>query len=259
MSVLIFSDSHIEPGQDLTRFSKLGNFIVQEKPSTIIDLGDTFSLSAISGWDLSKRLTMEGRRYQQDCSAGNEAITRLFSPLKKLQIEQSKDKKKKYSPTVIRLKGNHEYRENVYLEQNPEMKGMLDIDKLTGYSDFYTECIEYRERYVYNGISFMHCPLGGNDQPLSGVCIPYKTLQRFVGNVVVGHYHRYEISSGKRIDSDNIHKAVICPAFFDGQPTYLSPSAPACIDRGVLLMDVCYKTGVPYFKEVPLEELYANY
>lgn len=258
ISSLFFADAHVEPGQDLKRATALGRFIVDRKPDNIVDLGDTFSMTAISGWDNGKGLTMEGKRYKDDVAAATMFTNKLFGPLKELNEQQRNNKVRLYRPFKLRMRGNHEDRESRFMEDNPQLGGHLDIDSMSGYTDNFDVVMQYKERYILNGINIMHCPLAGNGQPISGLHIPHKTLQRFVNHSITGHYHRAESSSTKRTDSEHLQRAIICPAFFDGQPYYLSPNAPATINRGVLMIHQM-DSMVPEIEEISLERLYAYY
>ena len=79
---LVFADAHVE-SDDVLRFEKLGKLIIDRKPQHIYDLGDTVSLSAISHWDMSKRLKMQHqhfltKRFHHLQIVANKQITHLF-------------------------------------------------------------------------------------------------------------------------------------------------------------------------------------
>src|ERR1017187_4025055 len=73
-TTLVVPDAHVKPGEDLTRFSKLGNLITDKKPDHIVLMGDFVTLESLSAWDLGKAGKMEGKRYSEDCKAGIQAI-----------------------------------------------------------------------------------------------------------------------------------------------------------------------------------------
>jgi predicted phosphodiesterase len=236
LRILTFADGHVEPDQDLSHFSKLGQFIVDERPDVVIDLGDFVSMSAVSHWDASKKLAMEGRRYQKDIEAGREAIQRLTNPLYELQFKQIAQKKKLYTPRLIHMDGNHEAWVCKYIEQNPVLDGSMDLWKDLGITDHF-ECLKYKCVYNLGGVNFMHAPIAGNDMPISGMHVASKALQRFSGHVVFGHYHRLEIENVTRIDS-RCTRAVSCPMFSNTRPHYLSASTPVNITTGFLMLDI---------------------
>jgi hypothetical protein len=236
LRVCIFSDAHIEPDQDLSHFSKLGQFIVDERPDVVIDLGDFVSMSAVSHWDASKKLAMEGRRYQKDIEAGKEAIQRLTNPLYELQFKQIAQKKKLYTPRLIHMDGNHEAWVHKYVEQNPVLDGSMDLWKDLGITDHF-KCFKYKSVLNIGGVNFMHAPIAGNDMPLSGCNIPAKALARFSGHVVFAHYHRYEVANLTRIDSRTT-RAISTPMVCNTRPHYLSESAPVNMTTGFLMLDI---------------------
>lgn len=236
MRILCFADGHVEPDQDLSHFSKLGQFIVDERPDVVIDLGDFVSMSAVSHWDASKKLAMEGRRYQKDIEAGRTAIENLVQPLYRLQDRLVTQKKKIYNPRLIHMDGNHEAWVHKYVEQNPVLDGSMDLWKDLGITDHF-ECLKYKSVLNIGGVNFMHAPLCGNDSPISGMHVASKALQRFSGHVVFGHYHRLEVENVTRIDS-RCTRAISVPMFSNTRPHYLSPSTPVNITTGFLMLDI---------------------
>ena len=254
IKTLLLSDAHVEPEQDLTRFDALGEYICQERPDHIIDLGDFLSLSSISHWDMSKKLKMEGERYKRDVDIAKEAYDRLFRPLEKVQATCRQYKTKMYRPTFDKMDGNHEGWVDKYLEQNPSMHGYIDLAKDLGLTARGIQPYAYKERLFRHGINYMHAPLAGNDLPISGLHIPYKALTRFNNHIAFGHYHRFETAGTRRTDTDHVIRAISTPAFFDGQPHYLSPNTPVAIDRGILVITQD-ETLFPQIKEVTLKEL----
>lgn len=252
MKILVYADAHCEPDQDLSHFSKLGHFICDERPDVVIDLGDLVSMSAVSHWDASKKLIMEGRRYQKDTQAGREAIERLVQPLYRLQERQVAQKKKLYSPRLIHMDGNHEAWVHKYVEQNPVLDGSMDLWKDLGITDHF-ECFKYKHVLNISNVNFMHCPIAGNDMPISGMHEAHKALQRFSGHVVFGHYHRLGVENVTRIDS-RCARGISCPMFSNTRPHYLSPSTPVNITTGFLMLDI-QEDQLPRITEYRMEDL----
>lgn len=255
---LFFADAHVE-SDDIERFEKLGRLIVDRQPDSIFDLGDFVSLTSISHWDMSKKLKMEGKRYAIDVENGRLAYDTLFAPLESLQEKQRHHKTKVYRPKIEKMDGNHEGWVSSYLQQNPELQGAIDLNRDLGLTQRHIPVHPYRERIVRDGINILHAPLAGNNQPISGLHVPHKALQRFNNHVVMGHYHRNEAASAKRVDSTGTHRAIICPAFFIGQPHYLSPNAPAVVDSGVILVHQEYPEARPEVEEISMERLFCEY
>ena len=136
------------------------------------------------------------------------------------------------------------------------MQGSFNLQKEWGLDKLGIEMVPYRERVVKHGINFMHCPLAGNDQPISGLHVPYKAMQKFVGHIVFGHYHRSELSGFRRTDREGVQRAISVPSFFVGQPHYLSNAAPVVKHEGVVILKVG-KNGFPSAEEISMEELYG--
>ena len=70
--LLVIPDAHAHPNYDNERFSWAGNLIAEEKPDTIICLGDLADFPSLSGWDKGTA-SFQGRRYKADCDAAVDA------------------------------------------------------------------------------------------------------------------------------------------------------------------------------------------
>lgn len=218
---LVIPDAHIEPGQDLSRFEKLGKLIVERKPNRIISLGDFVTLSALSNWDLSKAGVMENRRYSLDMEAGKTAINLMLSPLREVQEKQRKAKEKIYKPRLVFIKGNHCSRLPRYLETKPELKDHLDIDKdLQLVENGFTDIVEYRDYIEFDGVNFTHAPQNAANQPVSGKYAIHRAAEMTAKSLVFAHSHRREAVNYYRHGSHNLTQIYMAGAFFEHTESY---------------------------------------
>lgn len=149
---LVIPDTQVKPGDPLDHLEWLGKLIVERRPNVIIHLGDHWDMSSLSVYDRGKRKA-EGRRYQDDIQAGNEAMDVLLAPLRRLQRKQRKNKKKVYTPRMIFTIGNHEERIMRHVNANPELHGYLSYDNLN-LADW--EVHDFTEIVTVDGISYSH-------------------------------------------------------------------------------------------------------
>lgn len=250
-------DSHVNREQDLTRFKKLGNLIVEEKPDIIISTGDFVSLDSISYWDSSKKLKLEGRRYSLDIESGNNALDLLEDPLNKLQYSQKKNKSKQYKPDKYFLKGNHELRLERYIEINPQMEGAINVEEDLRLYERGWNIIPYKHYLELNGILFTHVPVGANHTPISGKYGIHSALDLLSKSCVFGHFHRLETANKMRHGSTEIIQALTCGCFFEGTDDYAEGGCNSYW-RGVILLDV-FKPGRFDINTISMEKLYECY
>jgi predicted phosphodiesterase len=87
-------------------------FVKDFQPDETILLGDFMDVSALSGWDMDKKLNMEGRRFKLECNCANKELDYL----------------QKHSRKVTYIEGNHPYHKNTDLLT---VDGWKNIQKIT--------------------------------------------------------------------------------------------------------------------------------
>lgn len=254
MKILIFEDAHIEQNQNLDRFQYLGKLIVQEKPDIIISNGDFISFESISNWNTSKKLTLEGLRYSKEIEAGNTALTYLEEPLRELQAKQSRFKVKQYKPELYFISGNHEERVARYVQENPQLEGIMSIQDSLNLFDRGWDVIPYKSYLEIKGIQFTHVPITGNGQPVSGTNVISAGLRIVSKSTVWGHHHYVASGSVKRHGSSDLIQGLTCGCFFDDESIYAKGGNNNYF-RGVVILDII-REGKFDFRTISLERLY---
>lgn len=257
MKILVIPDCHVQPGQNLERFRHLGNAVVQEKPDVIINMGDFLSLSSISHWDSSKRLTMEGRRYKEEIAAGNQALDLFEKPIRELQARQKEQKVKQYKPRLYFLEGNHEAWVDKYLEQNPQLDGHINITSDLRLHKRSWEVVPYKKYITIHNILFTHVPLAANQQPVSGKYALHTALNISSKSMVFAHTHRLEFINLMRHGSNQLIQGLTCGCFFEGEDEYAEGGVNHYW-RGVCLLTV-YPSSIFDVQTISLERLYSAY
>jgi len=84
-------------------------------PDAIIQLGDAGHFESVSHWIKDKRLKLEGLRIEKDIKATIRVLDLISSAAPKAE-------------RVITL-GNHEKWVNSYIEEHPEIEGLLDLNR----------------------------------------------------------------------------------------------------------------------------------
>lgn len=256
--ILAIPDAHVEPEQSLERFEWLSRLIADRKPTHIVQLGDFLSMGSLSHWDHNKRLLMEGRRYAADIKAGKTALNTLYSDLFNLQRKQRELKTKIYNPQTIWMFGNHEHWVTQYVEQHPEMLGMLNIENdLQLHQIPNITVTQYKEIYEIGGIWFTHAPILANGKPVSGSNSLKRAMDIYNGSIVYGHTHRFQIAGQQRHDSPRLQQAMECGCFYEGVPLY-AQGAQNNYWKGVVLIHQ-YDLGVFDPEPISIERLKYEY
>lgn len=220
-TTLVIPDAHVEPDQDLIRFSKLGNFITEHRPDNIVFLGDFVSLDSLSAWDLGKSGQMEGRRYSEDCKAGIDALHAVLDPIQNLNQRLKNRKERQYHPRKVYCEGNHEERLARYLQTKSELSEHLSIYKDLKLESFgITEFIPYRQMVDIDSILFTHAVQNAANQGVAGKTALGSISQLVAKSVVQGHTHRAETMSFYRHGADDICQVYTAGCFFSHVPDY---------------------------------------
>lgn len=225
--VLVIGDAHTEPGQDLRRFKALKNFIKAEEPDYVVTIGDFTSMDALSEWDRNKRKKMENRRYKADINVANKALDIMDSTL--------------FSDTdFIYLEGNHEFRLDRYLDQDPTFEGMHNIEQDLKLKERGIVYVPYKENYDISGVSFTHIPINGIGKPIGNPAVARKALSLYHNSVVFGHTHTLDHCAEHRQNAPHLNQALSVGCFFEHVEDYALGSKTDYW-RGIVMLDIYHR------------------
>jgi len=145
-------------------------FIKDYKPDEIILLGDFMEVASLSSYDLCKARLIEGKRFEKELEIARLEINALCNLSKKITY----------------LEGNHEDRIERYLDDHPELEGMLEIPKRLQFTQNgvhwhkMNTLIKRGKLYFTHGVYY-------------GKYFAKKTLDDYGCSIVVGHTHRHQI------------------------------------------------------------------
>jgi len=187
-TILVIADTQCKSEENLEYMLWIGHYIADKKPDIIVHIGDHYDFPSLSSYDKGKA-SAEGRRLVKDIEAGNAGFEFL-----NLAIEKVKD----YNPRKVFCLGNHEYRLERYIDDNPELIGTLGVDKLP-FAKYGWEVHPFLKPVEINGVFFVHYlanpfsgkPYGGNAMNI------LKTVGR---SFVVGHKQCLDIAIRPTID-----------------------------------------------------------
>src|SRR5713226_8035183 len=134
MRHFILPDCQVKPGHNFDYLTRIGRYIVDHQPDTIINIGDFADLPSLSSYDVGKK-SFEGRRYKADVEASHDAMSALLQPLIEFNNKARKNGKKIYRPKMVLTLGNHENRINRVVDGDPKLDGTISVDDL-GYESY---------------------------------------------------------------------------------------------------------------------------
>jgi len=193
---LVIPDCQVRPGDNLTFLNRIGQYIVDKKPDTIVCLGDFADMPSLSSYDRGKK-AFEGRRYKNDIEASHEAMSALLEPLVDYNAQQRRNGKKTYRPRMVLTLGNHEERINRATNDDAKLEGVLSIDDLA-YQGFGWEVYPFLEIVVVDGIAYSHYFVTGiAGRPASSA---NAQLNKQHMSCVAGHQQGLQIATATRSD-----------------------------------------------------------
>ena len=131
---LLIPDCQLKVGVPMDHLTALGNYIIDQKPDVIINIGDFADMPSLSTYDRGTK-TAEGARYQEDIDATFEGMEKLLEPIKAYNRHAALGHRAVYRPDMVLTLGNHENRINRHVNANPDLEGKLSVDDLP-YTDW---------------------------------------------------------------------------------------------------------------------------
>ena len=229
---LIIPDAHARPDTNQERFEWLGKEIEEVGreamtlgvPFKVISIGDFGDFPSLSSYDKGKA-SGENRLYVDDLDALDDALARVAHQVS-LAV-------KVYAQWHW-VEGNHEYRAVRYMNDNPTMRGVLDIPKL--FKEYGWTPHAFTKWVNLDGIGYCHymqTPASG--RAMSGKHIASSLLLAGHRSVVVGHNHRFDTAQ----DSDvygNPLRALSCGCYTDQFEEYAGPQGNDKWWRGLVIL-----------------------
>jgi len=179
---LVIGDPHAHFQHNNERAIWLGRLIADVRPEVVVNIGDTWDMPSLSGYDKGKSTV--GRTYRADINAGIDFNDRLWSTVKKT---------KRKLPTRVFLEGNHEERIARALNAQPVLEGTVSYNDLQ-LDRYYDKIIPYiggtPSSTTINGVTYAHYLVGGiSGRPVSGEHIGHSLIGKRLSSCVVGHNH----------------------------------------------------------------------
>lgn len=227
--ILMIPDCQVKPNHDLSYLKAIGKYIVDKKPDVIVNIGDFWDFESLSSYDKGKK-SFEGRRLKADMEAGSRGMDVLLGPLKKLQSKQRKNKHKVYNPRLVFTCGNHEYRADRYMNDNPEFDGFLELN----IEKWGWEVYPFLKPVDIGGIHFVHYlanPFSG--KPYGGSAL--NQLKHVGTSFCVGHKQTLDVAMQPTLDG-KMRLGIIAGACYPHYEDYKGPQGQNHF-RGVVMLN----------------------
>ena len=187
---LVIPDTQAKPGVPTDHLRWIGQYVVDRRPDVVVHLGDHWDMPSLSSYDRGKK-EMEGRRYLADVAAGNEAWAILNAPIDAHNAKRKADKKKRYKPRKVLLRGNHEHRIIRATSEDSRLDGTI------GYHDLESpgwEVHDFLEPVDIDGVVYCHYFQNrGTGRPLGGMA--QSRLKQLGHMFIQGHQQVLEVAT----------------------------------------------------------------
>lgn len=198
---VLLPDIH-SPYYDVEVMDAVDEFIIDYKPDELVYMGDQLSLDCISSWNKRKPLLKEGQRLLKEYEEFNENILEVHENITSPETRR------------VFMYGNHEQRANWYLDDHPELEGMIDIDKNLKLSERGYKIIPYNGIHKIGKLNVIH---GFYYNKYHSA----KTVDVFEGNVVYAHVHNPQMyAKVTPLDRRGYHTATSLPCLCNIKPSY---------------------------------------
>ena len=215
---IVLPDCQIRPGDSTSFLRRIGQYIVDEKPDTVINLGDFADMPSLSSYDYGKK-SYEGRRYLNDVAAVINAMKALMQPLMDYNARQRVNGKKQYKPRLVFLLGNHENRINRAVNNDPKLEGILDVSDLA-YAEFGWEVYDFLDVVVIDGIAYSHYFVTGvAGRAASSAAAQFRKTNM---SCIAGHQQGLQIATASRADGARL-TSIIAGSCYEHDEDYLGP------------------------------------
>jgi hypothetical protein len=218
MKHMVIPDTQVKPNGTVEHLRWAGQYAVDKKPDVIIHLGDHWDMPSLSVYDVGKK-SFEGRRYNDDIQAGIEGMKAFLQPIREEQQRLRINKKKRWTPKLIFILGNHEQRIERAVEADAKLEGLIGYHDLR-LSQFGWEVHDFLAPVVVDGICYSHYFTSGvMGRPVSSAKL---MIQKKMMSCVMGHVQDREIAYARKADGSPV-TGLFAGIFYQHDEDYLTP------------------------------------
>ena len=198
---VLLPDIHY-PHYDQCIMDSVDEFIFDYDPDQLVYMGDQITLDCISYWNKRKPLLKEGQRLIKDYDGFDHHILKTHENITRPETKR------------VFMIGNHERRIEMYCEEHPELKGMIDLERHLKLEERGYTIVPFNEIYKIGKLSVIHGFYWNKYHAA-------KTLEAFEGNVAYAHVHNPQMyAKVSPIDRKGYHTATSIGCLCNIKPDY---------------------------------------
>lgn len=223
---LVIPDCQVRTGVSTDHLEHIGNYIIEKKPDVIVQIGDFADIESLNSYTRGRR-EAEGKRLVKDISSVTRAMERLLKTIH----DHNRTSEQKYTPEMHLTMGNHEYRIEREIEDNPKLEGMFDMKDL-GYEEFGWKVHDFLKVAKIDGVEYAHYFTSGNmGRPVTSAAALLRERQC---SAIMGHVQHTDMAFHKK--TQNI--AMFCGIAYTHDEAYLGPQGNNTRRQIVMLHEV---------------------
>jgi predicted phosphodiesterase len=218
--VAVYSDVH-SPYENTEALSCANQIIHDYKPHKIIIIGDFMDMESVSHWLENRKKTLEGKRVLKEYEHANT----LLNYMVKNAGSQLED--------VYYLEGNHEFWMRDYVDKNPQVEGLLELQQNIKLANNKVKLsFVDMNAYLQVGKAFFTHGMYTNKYHA------FKHVDMIGKNIFYGHVHDIQMFTKAGL-ADPHDKQMACSigCLCDMSPSYMK-NRPHNWMHGIMLMDV---------------------
>jgi hypothetical protein len=198
---VLLPDIH-SPHYEQRVMDAVNEFIVDYQPNEIVYMGDQISLDCVSAWNKRRPLLKEGQRLIKEYENFNDNVLEVHEGLTQNDTRR------------VFMMGNHEERIRWYIEEHPELDGIINLEKHLRLEERGYKIIEFNGIHTVGKLNVIHGYYWNKYHAA-------KTLEAFEGNVVYSHVHNPQVyAKVSPIDRKGYHMATALPCLCNIKPDY---------------------------------------
>lgn len=231
-TIFVIGDTQCKQGVDLEYMQWIGYYIAKKRPDVIVHIGDNWDLAALSSYDKGQ-LSAEGKRLNQDIEAGTKGMELIDAEIAKITG---------YFPRKVITFGNHEHRADRFVQENPELEGLIGTESLAATIPTW-EVHPFLKPVEIHGIQFVHfVPNPMTGKPYGGTV--QNILKNCGSSFVMGHKQVLDIAMRPTFDGKQ-QIAVIVGACYAHNEAYKGHTGNNHFRGCVMLTEVADGFALP--------------
>jgi len=216
-SHLVIPDVQCKPGLTYEHLTAVGNYAVAKQPEVWVCLGDFWDQCSLSSYEKKGSKYFEGKRYKDDIEAGHEGMRALLQPLNDYNERKRRNKEKQYKPRMVFLIGNHEFRIQRAVEEDPRLEGVIGLHELK-LEEYGWEVYDFLKPVEIDSVTYSHYFYNPNTgKPYGGMA---STMLNNIGySFTMGHRQGKDIAE-KHLSNGKTLRGLVCGSYYSHEESY---------------------------------------